>query len=576
MRRSFATVVLTTGAMLVALNPVTTPMAVAAALPDLQAPGPHTVSATVYDFGDTGLTLPGWGGPVEFRGIVHAPAGARGRRLPLVMFLHGRHATCADAKGATRLRWPCAAGERTIDNYRGYDYLASQLASHGYVVASISANGINAADNASVDFGATARAQLVDRHLARFKQWNTTGGAPFGQDLVGAVDPRRVGLMGHSRGGEGVAKFMVLRPNADFTVNAVLPLAPTDFARHVVTDVALAVALPTCDGDVSNLQGVHLVDDGRYAKPADTGAKYTVTVGGANHNYFNTVWSPSSGVPGSRDDAGSRPAGSVCHRDAAGRIGETRQRQNAVAYVNGFFRYHLGAEAAIEPLWAGAEIPAGGDNVQVSRHPAGGPPHRLVINRLEAPGDLSTNELGGPVGVRGLVEPGMCATVNPRTRTVCLTVSRPVPSTSEPHTASSGRGSQPIFKASWTAAGGVLTNAVPAAHGDFSGYRAIQLRAVVDFSDSRNPVDAPRSLVFTLTDAVGRSAHVTHGGPALLFPPLGQVPARSDRAPHFLLNQVRVPLAAFTGVDLTNVRQVGIGFPGASGSIGLSDLLLSG
>ena len=67
---------------------------------------------------------------------------------PLVIFLHGRHYTCY--QGSTvELRYPCLPGYQSIPSYRGYDYLAKSLASNGYIVVSISANGINAQDNLS-------------------------------------------------------------------------------------------------------------------------------------------------------------------------------------------------------------------------------------------------------------------------------------------------------------------------------------------------------------------------------------------------------------------------------------------
>ena len=59
---------------------------------------------------------------------------------PLIMIEHGLRATCA---GPTQA-WPCPAGEEQIPSYRGYDYLAEQLAGLGFVVVSIGANGINA------------------------------------------------------------------------------------------------------------------------------------------------------------------------------------------------------------------------------------------------------------------------------------------------------------------------------------------------------------------------------------------------------------------------------------------------
>jgi dienelactone hydrolase len=551
-----------------------------AVIPDLRLAGTYPVNTSIYDLGDTALTVPQFPGKIEVRGIVHAPVQAKGGSFPLVILVHGRHSTCASPDGPT-LHWPCPAGQKPIQSYRGYDYLASNLASHGFVVVSISANGVNAVDNDVTDFGADARSALIEKHLALWKQWNTTGGAPFGDAFTGAVNPAKLGLMGHSRGGEGVARFAAKKPVTGFTLGAVLPLAPTDFGRQIVTDVPLAVALPLCDGDVSDLQGIHYIDDGRYAKAGDTGSKLTVTVAGGNHNFFNTIWSPSSGETGAGDDAGWTEPGSVCETGAPGRLTETQQRVAGLAYVNGFFRFYLGGEQAMKPLWTGeARAPAWvGANVQVSRHPADRAAQRRVVNRLELAADLKTNALGGAVVTSGLVKPGLCATFSSATSTVCLAMSRPSASRSEPHVAYFDGRTLPIFKASWTATGATLTNDVPAAQGDLGAFAAVQLRVAVDFSDARNKLGTAQGLSFGLTDAAGHRVLVA-ASPytrALDFPPLARASVAGDSAPHFLLQQVRVPLSAFVGVDLTTVRKITVVFDGqASGSLGLSDLLITG
>ena len=107
-----------------------------------------------------------------------------------------------------------------------------------------------------------------------------------------------IGTMGHSRGGEGVVWHVIVdRERADpYGIDAVMPLAPVDFTRETVNRVPLAVVLPYCDGDVFDLQGVHFFDDARYRVAGDTKPKHTLTLYGANHNFFNTVW--TQGVPG--------------------------------------------------------------------------------------------------------------------------------------------------------------------------------------------------------------------------------------------------------------------------------------
>jgi len=177
-------------------------------------------------------------------------------------------------------------------SYRGYDAPASVLASHGYHVVSISANAINAWDFETVDSGALARAQLVLAHLDLWRRWSTAGGVPFGRRFVGRVDLHTVGLMGHSRGGEGVVRAALLNAERriSYGIRAVLPLAPTDFSRPTLPAVAVSVLLPYCDGDVWDLQGQHFFDDTRYAVTGDRAPRSAVLVMDANHNFFNTEW----------------------------------------------------------------------------------------------------------------------------------------------------------------------------------------------------------------------------------------------------------------------------------------------
>ena len=131
--------------------------------------------------------------------------------------MHGRHSTCFSG-GSAFLEWPCTGGRQTIPSYQGYDYLASNLASYGYIVVSVSANGINARDNGVGDLGMLARAQLIQQHLDKWHTFTTVGGAPFGTLFVGKVDLDNVGTMGHSRGGEGVARHFVLNASPRLAV----------------------------------------------------------------------------------------------------------------------------------------------------------------------------------------------------------------------------------------------------------------------------------------------------------------------------------------------------------------------
>ena len=84
--------------------------------------------------------------PIDLWARVYIPSGYSGR-LPLVVLLHGNHATCGTDNGfgpARRddniqytLTGTCPDRYIVIPNHAGYDYLARPLATWGYIVVSI-------------------------------------------------------------------------------------------------------------------------------------------------------------------------------------------------------------------------------------------------------------------------------------------------------------------------------------------------------------------------------------------------------------------------------------------------------
>jgi hypothetical protein len=128
-RRALLAGLITTGLLFAA-------PAAPAAEPDPTRPGRATVTVVEYDAGATVLAVaPANGAPVvaDLHGELYVPGG-RGP-FPVVVLMHGRHATCAYA-GAELLGHPCPRTPVTtpVDSFRGYAYLGRNLASHGYLV----------------------------------------------------------------------------------------------------------------------------------------------------------------------------------------------------------------------------------------------------------------------------------------------------------------------------------------------------------------------------------------------------------------------------------------------------------
>lgn len=533
--------------------------------PDPGTTGPNLVTREEYNFGNSVFRPVGFPISVEVRASVHYPTSLANGPYPIIVFLHGRHATCYRNTTAT-LRWPCLSNEQPIPSFQGYDYIAQTLASNGYIVVSVSANGINAYDNNVADYGMQARAELIQHHLDRWNTFNTTGAAPFGTKFVGKINFAKVGTMGHSRGGEGVVKHYNYNASlgSPYTVKAVLPLAPVDFSRPVVNNAALEVILPYCDGDVSDNQGAHFYDDARYNVAGDTGAKHTVQVMGANHNFYNTIWTPGMFAAGTADDWGYVSGGSVDGHCGTGvgnkRLTSAQQRGTGLAYLSAFMRAYVGGETQFLPLLTGAAPPpasAQTTNLHVSYHAPDAAAKRRDVNRLLDATNLTTNTLGGATTQSGLTPHDLCGGASPQPQH-CLPATQST--ARQPHTVASAlstnRGASQL-RTGWGAFGSTYTNDLPLGSRDVSAFQALQFRVSVNYNDLRNPSNTAQNFSVVLTDGTGATSSVRVGdvSTALFFPP-GTV----GPVPKVFLNTVRVPLTSFTGINLSDIRSVKFNF----------------
>ncbi len=539
--------------------------------------GPEAVDELTFDLGDEAFQPEGFPGKVELRGQVYAPQTIVGR-APVVLLMHGRHVTCGSTDADLDLAWPCPAGVPEIPSYRGYGDLGRNLASHGVVVVSVGANGVNAADGYLDDGGASARAQLVLEHLRRLQAWDASAtGAPFGSRFVGHLDLTDVGLMGHSRGGEGVVAGAQLnqRIGSPFGIRAVLALAPVDFGRRLLGGVPLGVVLPYCDGDVSDLQGASYYDDARHASPGDPAAKMTALLYGANHNFFNTVWTTG---PGSGDDADyfgthgqvSAPKADPvdpCQAGGAGRLTAAQQVASGVALVGGFLRHHLLADEGLQRLVTGtAPFPAsvGPARWTIAHHA----PVRLDVESWATADTFRVNRLEQLAQVTGFSGGTAC---NPS-----RTGSDPewmAPATGLTAVPCPGvdilqaTNDTAVLDASWVRPGAYVRQVLAPAGRDVTAYDGVRFRVAVPVDD-RNGARANQDLSVVLEDADGNRASVPVGPTTN---GLGRMAA--GQVQHAVLGGVRLPLTSFAGVDLTRVRAVELRFDRTpAGRLSVSDL----
>ncbi|GMA33401.1 S-layer homology domain-containing protein [Litorihabitans aurantiacus] len=545
---------------------------------DPTAPGEFTVARADYDLGDQAVDLQDIGGQKgEVRAAVYYPQQAAGER-PVVVFLHGRHTSCANPTPSTPIpnpgRYPCAEGLVDIPSYLGYDAPAETLASNGYVVVSISANAVNSHDNQlAPDYGATARGGLVLSHLELLAQANAGQAEGLSRELQGRLDLDHVGLMGHSRGGDGVVRAALMNEALPqpFGIESVLPLAPVDFGRLSLPDVPTYTLLPYCDGDVVNLQGQHFYEDSRQA--FDDGVlRATGLVMGANHNFFNTNWTPGLYPYAVSDDWAAQDrqqVNPVCGQNAEPRLTPAEQYNLGDAYVSAWFLLTMGAQDEFLPMFDGSgAVPAVVGDAEVHTVAAQAGASQLDVAPLMTASSRVT--------VQGAATATYCASLDgrpfPQQIPACAQQAN-VTSSQAPHWtpmrfAPSAPAGQ-MLDLRWTAADGGVRIAMPSGQRDVSGFENLSFRTAPGQLTS-----GAQDMTVTVLDGAGRTASFTV---SQVSPALTPLPGTATPLRKTYLRTVSYPVAeiAAAGVDLTDVRQIRLGGVGDAGAAYVSDVAFS-
>ncbi|MFV2103604.1 hypothetical protein [Micromonospora sp. LOL_024] len=324
------------------------------------------IAIVAYDLGNDHVFTdpPDWPYESEIKAVVHHPARLRGT-APMIMLLHGQQLSCYSADEQD-WQWPCPPGVQPYPSHRGYDYLGRALARDGFVVVSISANGLNHQMGV-----APQRARLINRHLELWQQLNDTGGGPLAgrftapgtgrpvrTDFRGMVDLTRVGTMGHSVAGEGVMYQAADANRAELPAGvrirgAVTVASPgaSGFFDVQVTRLPIAVMSSECWGQ----------RDREYfdlASEDPEAVAFLVRLAKGNHNYFNTVWTSGPG-PGDGDDTRCPTAPE--------RPSAEQQQQLAVTYLRAFYAFSLRGDARGMPVLDGTRpVPGVGTVIETA------------------------------------------------------------------------------------------------------------------------------------------------------------------------------------------------------------------
>ncbi|BCJ59148.1 Ig-like domain-containing protein [Micromonospora endophytica] len=468
-----------------------TPTVTSADLPDPTARGPFGYQAIQeVKFGLATIQEPNSAGAdptagtaqaaeqIEIRGQLYTPDWTRRTKpSPLIVLVHGNHGSCDS--GLNNAALTCAVFKH---NESGYAYLAENLATWGYTTFSVSQDQLMMRQDSAKGKGMHNRRLLIAATLDAISAANRAGGLPvdehttIGTTLSGRLDLTRIGLMGHSRGGDAVSSFIdynrIRTDGPRYPLRGVISLAPVDYERKAPYGMPYMTILPMCDGDVSNLQGARLYERSQYVNPNDPFPRIQVEHLGANHNWYNSVWYADGSADGQNNNDAAcgnsapfatnnihpnnlRLSGAASSTDPSrnyqidnsdqlnpavntkfsgdpARMGD--QEKLGLATMAAFFRRYIGGEGAFQPYLTG-ELADTSTGLQVPptacpTSPSGmaipcnervntsyfaAPQERVDVIRPEVTNPLTLNALGGSLNGNGFADPyAQAAGVSPK------------------------------------------------------------------------------------------------------------------------------------------------------------------
>jgi fermentation-respiration switch protein FrsA (DUF1100 family) len=212
-------------------------------------------------------------------------------------------------------------------HYQNYTYLLNHWARNGFIAASIHLN---------LDMAGEGRASVLFRHIEILKSM-----------FAGNIQDK-IGIMGHSRGGEGVVSAARMNQSLmpKHGIEAIISLGPTDQYTNETMTGAWAtpylVMHGAMDGDVATpgYMGFSLYDRAS-GKPKTMAWLY-----GSTHNRFNEI-NPDHDLHWKRGPD-----------DYPKIMSATTHRTVALAYMTGFFRWQLYGANEYQGMFKGEWTPA--------------------------------------------------------------------------------------------------------------------------------------------------------------------------------------------------------------------------
>lgn len=265
------------------------------------APGGFTeIDEEFRDYGYVDVDATPDSDPFEapIKGQLYYPTGPGGGPdpdagpLPLVIIAHGQwetgdlHPVSVDGE----MMWITDAGDvEPVDSYRGYDYLAHHLAGWGAMVFSLHLDWMSRVTMQTPyeDTHLYARGEIVLEAIKRLLD---------DPELANFVDDDRIGLVGHSMGGEGVvlAGHLNETDGHGLGIRGVVSIAPTHHREEVtLTGTSYLQLYGSMDQLLSSL-GAVTDENAQYSgfRIYDRAwrPKSHAWIYGARHNPFNRRW----------------------------------------------------------------------------------------------------------------------------------------------------------------------------------------------------------------------------------------------------------------------------------------------
>jgi dienelactone hydrolase len=397
-------------------------------------------------------------------------------------------------------------------NYKNYTYLLDHWAKNGFIAASIHLDSGMAGEG---------RASVLFKHIDILK------------GLFAGHIQNKIGIMGHSRGGEGVvsAARMNQQQVLGHGIKAIISLGPTD--QYTKETLAGSWATPylvmhgAMDGDVATpgKMGFSLYDR------ANGEPKSMLWLYGANHNRFNLINPDADYNSYKIDDVKDHPK----------IMTQPSHMATAKACMTAFFRWQLYGAAEYEGIFKGEWIPASVAQAEPALNRIyvqyGDKVTKVVDNFEQMPHDWQASTIAGSVGDAGTLpappQEDQLAGLD----------------THSPHDTSG-------LLLRWNAIGDRLVY-TPSAPINAGAYSAISFRVAQRVGSMENPAGQVQDFYLTMKDTGNHSRSIrVHA--------FGEIPPQQERGKSqytlTALSTIRIPLHVYqtevVNTDKVNVAQI--------------------